>query len=771
MRKTITKIICVATALISAAGLALATGCNNWTTDGVSPDTSASEVESNGGFAVQTGDYVYFINGVESNTADNTFGTPLKGSIQRIAKSDIRNHNYEYTETIVPLISYSTHYNAGIYIYGDRIYYSTPSTAQNSTGEVQNSNIEFKSSALDGSETMSDYYYRATGAALVYRYVQPEEDGPVYLLYAASESLYGESSSVTNIHSINTSTGEDRLLAYNVSNYLFDTKDPTNPYVFYTMSVTYNLGSDNAISEGYNQLYVVRADDSDENTYDFSYVTDYNRDENPLYINCGDLVYDGIGMYANAERYSQFNYGYSSETQTSPYIVNRADTTYALSSYKNGRLTFTAQQGLDTSASLYKLDIAEIDGDSDGYADESWNAIEQNDNLISRRLLTVSSSTEYTFVTLDGQEWVLYNGDSGLNLGRFVDGRLQNNFSVTDSGTATILWISEETASTTDGGTQTLTYVYYSLSGGTGYTFYRIALTTDSDKYKQNHYQPADTVSEYREVRILDLDANSGWYMPEFIDDCSTIIFASKTEGMADYNYIMACDISSQLNSEDGVVMSNAELKDYNEKYEGISEKIADYEDETTSDGSVRYENLPDALTYAFYTGDRDYLETLIKAYVEVNGEDIDYLYTEESAQIYLDFCDATEDWAEYADDSRTVNGEEVHANMQKYYYSLMGRMTDADRDGLRESYRSTYLQELPVDTSTWWDHMGTAWQIVFIVAMCVLGLAVLAGITVTVIIIIRRKKHKGEPSYKDKFNVDITDDKDIDVYNDSDNE
>lgn len=103
-----------------------------------------------------TDDYVYFINGYTLNTADNTFGTPLKGSIQRISKDSIARRDYTASETVVPLVAYSSHYYAGIYIYGDRIYYATPSTARNSTGEIQNSNLEFKSSSLDGRETMSN---------------------------------------------------------------------------------------------------------------------------------------------------------------------------------------------------------------------------------------------------------------------------------------------------------------------------------------------------------------------------------------------------------------------------------------------------------------------------------------------------------------------------------------------------------------------------------------------------------------------------------------
>ena len=47
------------------------------------------EVVSNGGFVVEKGNYVYFINGVEAYSSDNTYGTPVKGALMRIAKSDL----------------------------------------------------------------------------------------------------------------------------------------------------------------------------------------------------------------------------------------------------------------------------------------------------------------------------------------------------------------------------------------------------------------------------------------------------------------------------------------------------------------------------------------------------------------------------------------------------------------------------------------------------------------------------------------------------------
>ena len=128
MRKRFTKIICAAAAVISAFGLVFASACGNLKWKPVSEkDTTAETVISNGGFLVQTGDYVYFINGMENYNADNTFGEVLKGSVQRIKKSDLEGGNYSYTETIVPSIAYAGQYNAGIYIFGDYIYSIRPS--------------------------------------------------------------------------------------------------------------------------------------------------------------------------------------------------------------------------------------------------------------------------------------------------------------------------------------------------------------------------------------------------------------------------------------------------------------------------------------------------------------------------------------------------------------------------------------------------------------------------------------------------------------------
>lgn len=218
-------------------------------------------------------------------------------------------------------------------------------------------------------------------------------------------------------------------------------------------------------------------------------------------------------------------------------------------------------------------------------------------------------------------------------------------------------------------------------------------------------------------------------------------------------------------------MMSNAELNAYNEQYEAVSEKIDAYDDETNSDGTAAYEHLSSALTYAFYSGDEDYINELVQAYIDIAGEDEEYMYSKRSVEIYHEFFSATGDWADYASLSRKVDGQTVYANMQKYYYSLIGKMSESDYDEMIDGLRSSYMQDYPVDDTTWWDSMGLGWQIVFCIAMCVAGLAVIGGVTVLVVWLVRRNKNKKVEGGSARAYVDITDDKNIDVYDGGENE
>ena len=530
MSKRFTKIICTAVAAISAASLAFLPACkNNW--GGVSGEKDKSEtVTSNGGFLVETGGdsdgYVYFINGKTSNTAANSFGSVVKGSVQRLKKTDLNAGNYANTQTVVPSVVYanSSNLNAGIYIYGGYIYYTTPSADKNADGVVQNGNLEFKRTKLDGTDT-SGKLWSTDNLGVDYRFV--EVDGTVYILYALNENLYEEST--TNIHSVNCSTGANTILAYNVTSFAFDTADATNPYVYYTMGIPAFVGN-----FSYNQMYMVRADASTSpREYD---LTDAGKTK---YINYGKHVFDGIGQLNYESWVNQFNY--VTEYDETIDLEDAADRTYTIKWYKDGTLYFTSQTS-DNNISFYSLDITDIDNDNggrgDGAVDDSWNAMTKINELPA--LVKGNVTTEYEFVNLSDGLYAINATSSGVTKSLVSNGKIGSAINVTEDSASKMLYIKEE---------EELghTYLYYSVTGGNGYTINRVAIDGEEDDYIK---MPVPTENEdgelvydktYETVKVLNLDACSDWYKPEFVGE--KLFFASETEGISSYNYVMVCDL------------------------------------------------------------------------------------------------------------------------------------------------------------------------------------------------------------------------------------
>ena len=110
-----------------------------------------------------------------------------------------------------------------------------------------------------------------------------------------------------------------------------------------------------------------------------------------------------------------------------------------------------------------------------------------------------------------------------------------------------------------------------------------------------------------------------------------------------------------------------------------------------------------------------------------------------------------------------------MSANSRDYYYSVLGKMSENDINGLKDSYKSQYMQAYPVDNSTWWEKLSTGAKVGFIIGMCAAGLVVLGGIAVAVVFIVKHiKKKKSNGSDDSKMKVDITDDKNVNVYEDN---
>lgn len=753
MSKRVTKIICATLAAVSAATLAFLPACkNNW--GGVSGEKDNSAYKgSNGGFLTETEDYVYFINGKASNTDSNEYGSVLKGSVQRLKKSEMENGNYASTQTVVPSVFYAGTYNAGLYIYGGYIYYTTPSSDKNADGEVLNTNLEFRRTSLDGSDT-SGSIWTSSELAVDYRYV--EVGGTVYILYALSENLYG--TSVTNIHSVNCSTGNNTVLAYNVKSYAFDTVDATNPYVYFTMDVPQYV--EQATPYKYNQLYMVRADaSSSPRDYDFTGVEDYNPSDNPMYINYGMHVFDGIGkVNYEAGRVNQFNYAYDTETKDydKNYSISYSDLKFTIKWYKDGTLYYTRETD-DSNVGFYSLEIGDIDADKNGKVDESWDAVAK----IAEQTAVVNANvtTEYEFVTLSDGLYALNATSSGVTKSKIENGKIGEALYMTDDSASAVLSVREEA-------NLGHTYLYYSVTGGNGYTVNRVAIDGGQDDYGKlpSAIEPDLT---YDTVNILDLDASSDWFKPEFVDN--RLFFASEIGGMQSYNYIMVCD----LNGENGI-MSNKEIKALNKKFDAVTEKIEEYDEKENADGSAAYDKLSKALKYLFNTGDTDYIDELIQAYVDLEGRDKEYVYSEASVAIYKDFAAAEGDWAEYKADemTKTINGVTVRANMRDYYYTVVGKMTDADIKGLNDYYKGEYMESYPVvENTTWWDKLSTGGKVGAAFGITEACMLVIGGGIILVAYLVTRKKAGAERGEVKRTKVDLTDDKSMDVYGDESGE
>lgn len=708
-------------------------------------------VASNGGFAVEKGNYVYYINGKQSNTADNTFGKVETGAVMRISKVDLSDRNYNKAETVVPEIVHSGNNNAGLFIYGDYVYYSTPSTEKNSDGEIQNSHIVFKRAKLDGTEAMKDYYAKYTDNTIEYRFVEAE-NGVVYLMYVAkSEDLYG--TAYTNLHSVNTQTGEDTLLAYNVGSVIFDSKDVTNPRVYYTMSVKdYVLDKS---YDKYNQIYTVTADATTPNEYDFSGVKDYDAEKDPLYVNCGKLVLDGIGMVDGNLNKTQFN----AEVEDGEDKVTRSAYTYTLSNYENGTLFYTRTSTNNKTASLFAV------GESVLLGAEHRPAIDNPEDYL---VVDGSNAASYTYIfedkTLTG---AFISNDNGLIKAAVKDNKLEtevdldDTFYIAKGGKPTVLFTEKHGDNN---------YLYYSESGSgaSGYIVKRVCTDGSYDDY--NKLSAMDDVNEFSSVRVLDLDSSSDWYKPEMF--AGQIFFSTLNTNMTEYgddtsnySHIMVCDI------RDGAgVLSNAKLDKLNERYESIAEKIEEV-DETT------YENLKNAYRYAHYTGDGEYIDELIKAYVDLADEDEEKFWSKETVAKFKDFVSATGDWKEYSEDfdgfkaKINVNGKEVYSNQRDYYYALLGKMTADNAEAYDNYLKTTYLKAWPETEVSWFEGLSTGAKVGFLIGVIGGSLLVIAAGVIVALVIVKKRKSKLPTYTKKRIKVDTTDDKSVDVYSTEDGE
>ena len=199
-------------------------------------------VASNGGFAVEIQvandeSYTYFINGVGDSTANNEFGTPVKGSLVRVKTSELKNGaDAASAEVVVPKLLVSSFYGSdvgyqsGLTIFGDYVYYGTPNTEKDKTGNVLNSQIVFQKTKLDGTSTGTIATVEGLGTG--YRFSQ-DTNGKVYL--TVIERIAGSSDEDPATYDISVyNENGDELFVREAVDSLILPYEFTGDYIFYT---------------------------------------------------------------------------------------------------------------------------------------------------------------------------------------------------------------------------------------------------------------------------------------------------------------------------------------------------------------------------------------------------------------------------------------------------------------------------------------------------------------------------------------------------------
>ena len=723
MRNKKIKIVSILAA-VACLGAVTFTGCGEETYTGTKlPGYTSSQnaAESNGGFAVKKDGYVYFVNGMENYTAANEYGKVVKGSLMRISEENLNGGKYDKAETVVPMLFASQNMDSGIYIYGDYVYYATPTTDKDAqTSVVQNSWIDFKRAKLDGSEAMKGYYFRLPDNAAKYRFVQVngvDENGDgqedVFCMYEYS----GESGT---LRSFNTATGKDTVLVKGATAYYYDMQDLSNPTVYYTMGVTVGQDSDNSSTASYNQLYSVNAAakvtalDSAKASYTTSSGKTYDFDEKYLakqsnvklddyttypYVNLGKLVLDGVGSISHSHNGS-VEYGgrspFNGNTDTAPATLDGYK--YEVKGYQNGGVYYTRTDVSDTkNVKLFYL------ADETGINGTSWNVVSGNAQATLVEDDTTNTASAIFYID-NGVHYYLYLSENGTLYRAGRNGNTEiEPFALTVKLAGATLWKVEGD------------YLYYYMAASNGNGFSRI-----NCKGEEKDYNVLLGKEEYQPVTVDNVDWNSSWYKPEMFGD--VLLFANEQSfGSTSYNYIYA----TKVGTTSEILARNEALKEVN-----------DYMEEFTENADLRT-----AMKYYFRTGETAAFEAVRDEYDENQQTEFDK---------FVKMFD---------------EGKEFEGKLESDFIAQVGVMKASDKEAIKTSWENT-LRSPDVDENS--EEEFPTWAICLIVCGSVV---ILACAAVAVLLVLRAKKAKAAEAeatvnaYKRK--IDTTDDKSIDVYAD----
>ena len=239
------KIICLIIACLTAFAFVSCGGKTIAKDDGT---------DNKGGFVATTENYVYFINGVESYSTAYKDGKVTKAALMRVAKDKFATDDAAY-ETVVSKMLVSDDKNAGIYIYGDSVYYAVPSLEKDKKGNAKSDQLNFFSTKLDASKTSSKIANKDFAHDATFRYIASGDN--VYLAVYSTDLYVYDAKTCKQVFSTEDMKGS-------VSEVVFDEGNDSE-YVYFSFKPVdaSNLDESATTEENYNDIYRVKVGDKE----------------------------------------------------------------------------------------------------------------------------------------------------------------------------------------------------------------------------------------------------------------------------------------------------------------------------------------------------------------------------------------------------------------------------------------------------------------------------------------------------------------------------
>lgn len=158
MKKSSKLAIIVAMVAIVIMSVVLV-GCQSTKQKPIGATNPGVEAVGNGNVIVEQGGVIYYVNGQADTTTikkpkDNYFGkADIKASIMKANMA--ADGTITDIQKLVPKMFYAKSKMGGLYIFGEWLYYTSPSTKTNNLGEVQVTTLEVMRTKTDGTATQT----------------------------------------------------------------------------------------------------------------------------------------------------------------------------------------------------------------------------------------------------------------------------------------------------------------------------------------------------------------------------------------------------------------------------------------------------------------------------------------------------------------------------------------------------------------------------------------------------------------------------------------